>query len=1523
MNMRNRLVFLVWLGILAGLLSSVRPAQGDAYTYTAVRKQIRVAVLQIGNSPVLAPFVWHVLDRRTDYKPAGWDFVNPLATPGSRKNAATYWVVNLDRISMEDLSNFDVLVIATQGSNIGFTPEQREKLRKFVDAGGLLWIDNQMAYTFDARAPLFLDLQFNDEGLTNGLLVYPTHPLMNAPYPISRGELNRMGAGIRGSLSATGADPNAPPAPSVLAPIAVRQDNRRPVLAAGQYGSGAVVVSTIGVAYALSQAVAPPGAPVANDNFVAAAPQNLKFGYNLVQWGSAFAAQRKNARRTSGSFESIGAPLVEKWGLTGLQAVGTFASAPVFYNGALFVVGASPLGGLRLYCFDANPRRDLDGDGNEDDGLPDLWQRGTPYDEVWEAPLGSEPTSSPQIVEIPSSSNDPMQRALVVVTLRNGSIQAYRAFPRTGGINSPIAGIADGSNLVWERTLPNVTAFDGDAVPALAAAEGLLVVPALQAGAGGNNGRLYVLWAATGDVINSGSAGQDWIQPRTSLPPIRGGVTLGYVQDRGQTGEGSIANDLVAYISTAPSATTGTLTSAIYAFWLGTKGEVLSNPNNDKRTFVARAQGRQLHIFVADAASPYAALNPVIWVYDRQANGALVLVNRYDLPDSRITVNAGTVVFSDPPATNPVVVMNYFIDWGKSPGTPVRNSLGIADVVPNPTKNILDQPALDGDDNVIYTTDNGSIYGVLEQPGNRTVMRWRWQLHNGYTDQLTPQRSETVPPSLQLKHSLFGSRLLAPLGVQSGGFTAPPAVFGDTTYAVAEARVNFGPPVGEIPGTVLMAFHNNPRVELRLRERYVVGDDRGRDDTLVPIPANATLQIRQVDTIRSTGTLTQYTYVQPAQYTVDRAAGIITINNMMPGAGGAGAIFAFSLSQPTLVVLTAGSEPPRQFFIPAREYSNLKWFMFIPAVRVTASPVVAGDVVYLSAQVDAPGVRVSTVIAVSADPAATDPSIQPGDDVPLITQDTDKPNHVLWPALGKPADYGYDPNNPATWGPSLINLLTSTLNELQRAQVGTRGIAAVAASNGLLAAVGDTGIKVFERQMTLIADSHRLLEIDPGGKVAWSMDASKVWGAASGGTAPVVSVTPTSIARPARVYRTGANEMVVVDTGNNRIVWIDKSGNVVSELRRFENPPRLNLSDPSKPPAPLAPGDPHELRAPHDVNIYTEYVPRTGPSGNRLNPFEDAQDLEFWVHYLIADTGNGRLVDVIDRYVADPVTGAVGPLIAARQLLWTSAEGAERRKYRYTGIQRVLSGYRDGAPVFTIVATVANYRVRPDGTGEEGVGGTVMVRTIGAGLDITEAFSEVLLPNEPLGSNQRVPIGSPNSLQVYPVRYDSATGNVFYNIVLATDKGVFDLERVAPNQWRIKWRLTDEVYRSLTHLRDRILGPPPVDVYISRAIPLWAMSAVRLPNGRYLIANAYRGVLPDSSLFSGEVFEIDPRNYNPGATRTENEIGGPRTYLTDGMRPEDIVWWTPRRVKSWAHVNEVISSDSYRLDTPFYADRPF
>ena len=107
-----------------------------------------------------------MLDQLADLKPAGWSFENPLA-PGSQatgvtKSTTDYWCVNLR--SMRDLSQMQVLYLpgagtltATQMNN-----EDREKLREFVDGGGVLWIDNAVmaqtsANSFNLNNLFFID----------------------------------------------------------------------------------------------------------------------------------------------------------------------------------------------------------------------------------------------------------------------------------------------------------------------------------------------------------------------------------------------------------------------------------------------------------------------------------------------------------------------------------------------------------------------------------------------------------------------------------------------------------------------------------------------------------------------------------------------------------------------------------------------------------------------------------------------------------------------------------------------------------------------------------------------------------------------------------------------------------------------------------------------------------------------------------------------------------------------------------------------------------------------------------------------------------------------------------------------------------------------------------------------------------------------------------------------------------------------------------------------------------------------
>ena len=125
------------------------------------------------------PYVFYIADARTDVKPQNWEFVNPLSpgtvtadiktrwdarmgTVGSgysigqkvTKNMAPYWEVSLRNTSIPDLLQFDMLFI-TNHRNTRFAPAEREKLRKLVDAGGIVWIEDCGGLRVDAANPFF------------------------------------------------------------------------------------------------------------------------------------------------------------------------------------------------------------------------------------------------------------------------------------------------------------------------------------------------------------------------------------------------------------------------------------------------------------------------------------------------------------------------------------------------------------------------------------------------------------------------------------------------------------------------------------------------------------------------------------------------------------------------------------------------------------------------------------------------------------------------------------------------------------------------------------------------------------------------------------------------------------------------------------------------------------------------------------------------------------------------------------------------------------------------------------------------------------------------------------------------------------------------------------------------------------------------------------------------------------------------------------------------------------------------
>ena len=117
-------------------------------------------------SPNPYPYLFYVMNERTDMRPDGWRFYNPAAPtfPSAGQvlrwgsagltaarqltpDMAPYWEVVLSATNMEKLSQMDViyLPIARRNNNnpvaTYFTEEQRQMLSRIVDGGATIWVD--------------------------------------------------------------------------------------------------------------------------------------------------------------------------------------------------------------------------------------------------------------------------------------------------------------------------------------------------------------------------------------------------------------------------------------------------------------------------------------------------------------------------------------------------------------------------------------------------------------------------------------------------------------------------------------------------------------------------------------------------------------------------------------------------------------------------------------------------------------------------------------------------------------------------------------------------------------------------------------------------------------------------------------------------------------------------------------------------------------------------------------------------------------------------------------------------------------------------------------------------------------------------------------------------------------------------------------------------------------------------------------------------------------------------------------
>jgi hypothetical protein len=543
---------------------------------------------------------------------------------------------------------------------------------------------------------------------------------------------------------------------------------------------------------------------------------------------------------------------------------------------------------------------------------------------------------------------------------------------------------------------------------------------------------------------------------------------------------------------------------------------------------------------------------------------------------------------------------------------------------------------------------------------------------------------------------------------------------------------------------------------------------------------------------------------------------------------------------------------------------------------------VMGDTMYIAGmQAMLAGGPKTVVMAMDADISPNDPYLIP---VKL-------PNSIAVKqlAIGMRTSTGMKANPHFRW-PSGEGI--TSLNDLRRKieAIAVPGIATgLVGSEGMLVLCTDVALRVFERSATIIADSGRLLEVDSEGFPTLSMDstlAGQPYQQPAGNAVTVPAMKATKLVQPTKVYRVSPTELLVVDTGSNRVVRMSRAGFEARSITDF-------TVDGRHKPLGYRPGDSTSLRQPRDVFMLTDFVP-TDP---KMNPFSvtASSGMEYWVHYLIADTGNNRVVELVDRYEADPATRAVlgtvtsGGQQQVGQLLWVSPAAESGKTYAYTAAQRVPTGTvtvnGNDYPVYSYVMAFGNVSPERASYGLDMPNGTVPRETAaGGGGLLVQGANRIHVVNKlsyyaydaANGYKQvSLPIRDPVSMETRP----SLSRPGEFEVLLATADGVFvarmpALPSDASDTWQCSWVMTNDDYAlGLRGWRGAAAaGGGGHRFPIVGGWPLRAAGARWLPNGDVMITNSWSGRLtmggngtdvPASPQFDffGEVFVVNSGLY--------------------------------------------------------------
>jgi hypothetical protein len=1440
-----------------------------------------------------APHVWGNLDRDNSIRPASWTFVNPRAntsltqTLRDRWNALTaggapalntrlskrtgaYWEVSLANSSDDVLADFDVLLLPVT-AGLQLNPLERERLRKFIDQGGILWVDIQTSANYIDVAnptPLPFALWQSNADLQANL----SHPILSFPNSVTYEDLFWMQAGgsrlIRpvqlGNEGLMGMG-------RILGWIEgdsyrmqqIVGNGQGDYISVGQIGDGYLAVTTRGISQVLNRGYA--GAaivanlgfnssgPVTDAGFIAAA----KLAVNIVSLGAGFPGQNRGSRKMHSTATDLAAPLFKRW--EGNTATNR---QPVIFKGRAICMSNG-----RIIVLDANPSNDVDGDGNPDDGLPDA--PGSSYDILWQsAPLAT-PTSAPTCAEVPNSILPTLRPGFncvnqILVTDGNGRVLVF-------DLESP-----PGANVAPLRTIDppdaSILGTDGPYPPTIH--EGLAFVADTRSS--GNSGRVWIIDLAQSALL---ATPDDWsIQGTPRLPEPSGPPVVGYIPIADNSG----GVDRVVYVPTAPSSGITPRPAGITSLWLGARGEKPLNWDTNTPGILrvtTRASLQGLPVYLPSGSSPYGVKISVIDVNGNPLSGA-ALSGIFNGGLTQTTNGELQFGLTGGLPQNASIRIDYTIDWGAvGPTVPsdiyVRGELGLPDDTGN-SRRILGSPALSSYGTLLIVSgngdDGGGLFCLREEGRGDFRLLYRWELYDALTFRYsgTPGQPENVnlrPAIIDEDYLVTNFLTFLNNDMTRLAFKGGPTVLGDTAYVLANARKSvFGFPSQT---SILLAFKANPDpVEIDV-ENLQPGFTIVQPDVARSLTKNAPETFSQL---------------QPAQYTFEPSIGgsnrsRIRFSNMMTANRGR-IRDSLSTSLP-IIIRRSGQgdllvEPELSFedgnYIPgfARgRWNPLKWYMVQNGYESRGQPMVAGETLYMAGSSVLPGLfagqfppitQYGMLIGMDSKIAGNDPYLKPISIRPWALQlNSVKPS-------SDPIGFSSNPDIrwPQVRGVQSFDDLRVRYLQAAIDVPGSR-CEGVVGGEGVLLTWTASRVYAFARADFLIADEGRVSRFDSAGNPIWLTD-STIKSGESVPTGVVGDDVPLS--RPTKVYSGNDNTYWIVDSGNDRIVRIDSAGRELRTVKGFKIDPKFR-------PGGLTDNETLQLRLPKDVLVYKTYRDAA------QNPFTNPRPRELWVHYVIADGGNFRLLELVDRYEIDVNNGRLLGVVqytdtqnvvqsAMGVILWHSPAELTGKQYGYNSISRTWAD--DGLGNLRPILAFGFGNVEPGKTSfgldtggppqgdiQSGLGGIVLFDPARGASEVITSFNAPSIPANAFyvdsagtfsstarpGGTQKIGGLSSVTLRMIP---NGAAGDLA--IMFTDNTGVYELVK-SGNTYNVRWMLPNEAFRVMRRF------PNNQPVPDSNPLNFRAAYARRLDSDEVIVVSSYYGRKRNGEPYSGEVVLID------------------------------------------------------------------